>query len=540
MSWISDIADVGGKLVGNFLSLDDLVAGQGVVGGGLAQLAQAGRLGAGSVLVSSNLAARTFQLGVQAGAKTARVTAEALEGVVPGIDAARGLAARVDAASTAAAEEASLLAARGVQMTAGRGGAPKNPLTRQPWLGKETPPGYTWTELTADTVVGPFGRIALLPLTLGLDTVEAAAASGVGRRTIDATIKAVSGALGLVSSSRKLDDDELREALLAVTSSTGRAIVRDFVAIAEAATRFTLGDTRRVERGMREGLEELRLLARHPDLDELLPALPISKVLRDRARKIVANPPKHFLASIEKRPPRPGEVFKALIEDAGPLRDFIVNFPQVVTLLGTNTGLVLAAGLFDVGEIEDFVRGDGDKSAPWSAVGFEDYVGQAVLGKTDPQLGYYPESAVYLARDVSFLYSTEVLGRGKALARVERLYGEEARERVEDDVSLDLDLLRTEAGEAREERLRERVDEADDADLERLRDRGRDQLASLEAFAGGRFQYVPKQVGERIDALRYFLSIANQRLALGRRGGEDGGRRAARRAFDDWVDARPA
>ncbi len=291
---------------------------------------------------------------------------------------------------------------------------------------------------------------------------------------------------------------------------------------------------------MREGLEELKLLAGHPDLEELLPALPISKILRDRARKIVANPPKKFLASIEKRPVRAGEVFQALLEDAGPLRDFIVSFPQVVTLLGTNTGLVLAAGLFDVGEIEDFVRGDGDKAAPWSAVGFEDFVGRAVLGEAGPQVSYYSEPTVHLARDVSFLYSTEVLGRDKALDRVERLYGEEARERVEWDVSLDLDLLRTEAGEAREERLRERVDETGDADLDLLRDKGREQLDSLEAFAGARFQYVPEQVTERMDVLRYFLSITSQRLALGRKkaAAEDGGRREAQRAFDDWVAAR--
>jgi hypothetical protein len=538
MSLFSDIADVGGKLASSFLTLDDLVAGQGVVGGGLAQIRQAGRLGAGSVLASSNLAARTFQLGVQAGAKTARLTAEAFEGVVPGAGAARKLAEKVDAQAAAAAEEASMLTARCVEMTGGASAAPRNPLTGERWVSKECPPGYTWAELTADTVVGPFGRIAMLPLTMGMDTASAAAATGAGRMTMGATVQAVNGLLDLGSASSKLDRAELRDALMAVSSTTGNAVARDFVAIAEAAGRFTLGDARRLLRGMREGLEELRLIAAHDEMDELLPALPVSATLRRRARKIVDNPPKKFLAAIAERPVRFGKVLRSLIEDAEPLRLFLVNYPQVVTLLGANTTMVLAAGLLDVGEIEDYVRDDGGKGTPWSAVGFEDWVGQAVLGKRDPRLGYYPECAVRYARDVSFLYASEVLGRDKALARVDRLYGKDARDRAAADVSLYRDVLDAEAGEAREERIRDFI--ADAEDLIDCRDKGQEQLAALEDFAALPFQYVPEQAGERIAILRYFLSRTGQELALQVEGADagrrDAGRQEAQQAFAKWVD----
>ena len=61
MSLFSDIASLGGKLVSEVLTIDDLVAGQGVVGQSVSNLTQVGRWGAGSVLVSSNLAARMSQ-----------------------------------------------------------------------------------------------------------------------------------------------------------------------------------------------------------------------------------------------------------------------------------------------------------------------------------------------------------------------------------------------------------------------------------------------------------------------------------------------
>ncbi|MEM7354575.1 MAG: hypothetical protein AAF657_27450 [Acidobacteriota bacterium] len=534
MSLLSDLASLGGKVVSEVLTIDDLVAGQGVLGQGVSNLTQVGRWGAGSVLVSSNLAARTFQLGVQTGAKTAGFAAAAAEGVVPGAGAARQLAEKVGAQATAAAEEASQLMTHGIELSSGR--SPVSPLNQEIWMSKQVPRGYSWIELAADTVVGPYGKIAALPLALSRDTAQAAAATRPGRMAVDATMQALNSLFDLGSASGQIDRAEVRDALLAVTGRTGTAVVRDLLAIAEAAVRFTLGDTRRIERGMREGLEELRLLAEHSEIGDLLPVLPISATLRARARKVVENPPANFLAAIAERPPQVGEVLTALVQDAAPLRHFAVNFPQVITLLGAHNSLVLAAGLVDVGEIEPFVRGGAEEGAPWSALQFEDFVGQAVYDSADPQLGYYPETAVHLARDVSFLYSSDVLGREKAIARAERLYGNEAAARLAGDVSLELDILRADGDKARERRIGDRIESLGSAELIEKRDRGQEQLASLEAFVEAPFQYVPRQVSVRIDSLRYFLSRTHQELALSAAAkGQAGARRDARQALAEWA-----
>jgi len=166
---------------------------------------------------------------------------------------------------------------------------------------------------------------------------------------------------------------------------------------------------------------------------------------------------------------------------------------------------------------------------------FEDYVGQAVLGKKDPRLGYYPECAVRYAQDVSFLYASEVLGRDKALARIDRLYGKKTRDRVAADVSLDRDVLDLEAGERRDERIRDLIADTGARDLIDRRDKGQEQLESLEDFSALPLQYVPEQAGERIAILRYFLSRASQELAL-RPEPADAGRQEAQQAFEKWVD----
>ena len=152
------IQDVGGKLVQSFLSMDDLVLGQGLVSEGLSQLMLSGRSVAGSVVVGSNVAARTVHAGIQAGAKTAKATAEVFDGIVPGAAMAASLAQRLDDEAGAAAEEASKLAAHAVELTGGE--RPRNPLTNEQWLSKSAPRGYGWGELAADTAFGSFGRLA--------------------------------------------------------------------------------------------------------------------------------------------------------------------------------------------------------------------------------------------------------------------------------------------------------------------------------------------------------------------------------------------
>ena len=96
------IQDVGGKLVQSFLSLDDLVLGQGLISEGLSQLGLSGRSVAGSALGSANVAVRSVHATIQVGAKTARATAAVFEGFVPGAGLARSMAERMDGEATAA------------------------------------------------------------------------------------------------------------------------------------------------------------------------------------------------------------------------------------------------------------------------------------------------------------------------------------------------------------------------------------------------------------------------------------------------------
>ncbi len=536
------IRDVGGKLVQSFLSLDDLILGQGLVGEGVSQLSLTGKTAAGSLVVGSNLAARGVHIGVQAGAKTAAATAGAFEGLVPGAGMARAWAERVDKESAAAGEEAAQLASHAVELTGGE--TPKNPLTQEPWMGKGAPRGYSWGELAADTAVGSFGRFATLPVMLGLDAGVMAADSDVGRMAIDSTFRGLGMLLDLLpgGSSSELDSGELRESLAAVTASSGSASAKNSVGLAEGAARMAFGDTRKLRAALDSALEEMQLLADHGGMDDLMPALRISSTVRARARNVVEHAPKKLLAALGRGPggeaPEPGTVLSALLDDAQNLRVFLTDYPQVVSLMAVNAGLLLTAGMVDASEIEAFVQeddGDEDRSRPWSAAELESMIGDAPDGA-------FPDAAVDAARGLAFCYSSEVLGREKALARAERLYGREARQQLEDDISLDLDVLRAERGEERGKKIRQAITATDTRDLGRNLEAGQEQLDSLDAFTGTLLGYQPKLAAERKDVLRTFVGLGNQEV--GQRGvrASQGSaeRRAARQAFDSWLEAEVA
>ena len=530
------IQDVGGRLVQSFLSLDDLVLGQGLFSEGLSQFKLSGRSVAGSMAVGSNVAARTVHAGIQVGAKTAKATASALEGLVPGAALARSLAERVDEEAAAAGEEASRLAAHAVELAGGD--LPRSPLNQQAWLSKGMPRGYGWSDLAADTAVGTVGRLATMPLTLGIDSLMQMASTRGGRMLVDSSLKSVGMMLEMTpgTSSTQLDTGDLRESLMAVTASSGDSAVRNCVALAEASARLAFGDTRKLHATLDEAIDQMRLLAAHGELGDLLPAVPISGTLRARARRIVDHAPAKFLAAIDRgedgAAPTPAAVLAAVLADADHLRVFATEYPLVMSLMGTNASLFLTAGMVDVNEIEAYVQADDDdRSRPWSATQLEAYVGKA------PQ-GTFFEATVRAAQDAAFTYSSDVLGREKALARAERLYGRAVRERLADDISLDGDVLAS-AGEARDARIREHIAGADDAaDLTRCRDRCQEQLESLDAFTDSLYDYQPKNIAERKEILRTFLSLVNQDLAL--RDAEDAARAerlAAKSGFDAWVDS---
>jgi hypothetical protein len=181
---------------------------------------------------------------------------------------------------------------------------------------------------------------------------------------------------------------------------------------------------------------------------------------------------------------------------------------------------------------------------------------EEVLGRPGEGLApfFHPEPTVRLAQDVAFGYSRDALGREPALDRIERLFGRQARERIEADVSLEPDLLDAPGGDDRREKrakdrgtdrgetrwrlLRRRIDElAAAGELPRTRDLCATQLDSLQRFTQLRWVYVPDQVRRRVELLRDFLSLANQDLAL--RSAETAAATAERLAtlarFEAWV-----
>lgn len=414
MSLLDDLGALGRRTAESFLSLDDLVAGQGLASGTVDQAENAGRLALGTAAVSTHLAARSMLLGVQASAKTARATAASLRGLVPGIRAAEELAERIDERAARAGDEASRLVSWTVELVGGEAAAPRNPLTHEPWLAKSAPPGYGWTELAADTAKGPLWRTAVLPAEAGTDTLRAAAGTGAGRLAVRTGLTGANTLLDLwpgegAGEPGGTGRGELREALLALVTASGTAAVWG--------------------------------------------SLPV--------------------------------------------------------------------GLVDVARVGRWVRDDGVEgrggagSAPRLVALCESELGRAEDGPTSQQ----PEPAVQLARDTAFQYSRDALGRKPALARVERLFGREARERIEADVSLGWEdspeLLSLDPGAPTDRALRARIDAIGDRrELARLQARCTTGLATLERFTRLPWVYVPRRLHRRIGLLRAFIHLAEQDLAL--------------------------
>ncbi|MEM7587674.1 MAG: hypothetical protein AAF560_30080 [Acidobacteriota bacterium] len=533
------IRDVGGKLVQSFLSIDDLVLGQGLISEGRSQLGMTGRTVVGSIAAGSNIAVRSVHAGIQAGAKTAQATVSALDGLVPGAGLARSIAERVDEEATAAGEEASQTASYAVELTNRK--VPRNPLSHEAWLSKSTPPGYGWRELAADTAVGSLARLATMPLTLGRDAAVMMSATPAGREIIDGSWKSLGVVLGLSpgsgSSTTELDSAELRETLMAVTTSSGDTAARNLMTFAEAAARLAFGDTRKLHAGLTEAIDLMRRIAQHEDLGEPVPAVPISEMLRQRAQRIVDHAPEDFLEALgpdlDGNSPTPSAVMAAILKDAAQLQIFFTEYPLALGLMGTQANASMALGMMDVEKIEGWVRqGDGaTRQRPHSASHLETNLARAPEGGAN-------ETSVRIAQDTVFSYTSEVAGRRRALARIEELYGDEARRRIGADVSLD-SRLRQLAATRRDAELRLKISAIDSArELNEHRRYCQEQVDSLRGFGDSLYGYRPQEIVERQGILETYLSLIDQDLALrGTAAPEAEERRAALRDFKAWANA---
>ncbi len=526
------IRDVGGKLAQSLLSIDDFVLGGGLASETRSQLGLTGRSIAGAAAVSANVAVRAAHAGIQAGAKTAGAAAAALEGLVPGAGLARKLARCLDDRSADAAAAASRLSSHALELTTGE--PPRNPLTGEQWLSRGTPRGYGWGELAADTAAGSFAQLAAMPLALALDAAAMAAASPAARAAVESSLAGASMMIDVLpgTETTDLDAGEIREVLLAVTASAGDPQAQSVLALGEAAVRFALGDTRKLRRAILQAAEEMRRIAGRRDDDDL--AGPIATTLKKRARRAACHVPEALLKALERgsggEAPRPGAVLAAMLEDASNLLVFATEVPLVLALAGADAGNAVAAGLLDTGEIETWVRdhgtGDAEVSRPLSAAWLEARVGDGT------------GAAASVARDTAFAYSSEVLGREEALARAERLFGRNARERLEDDVSLELEILRADGGEARDGLIRDLVAATGGRELSRRCDACQRQLATLVAFSATLYDVEPGIVIDRRQILETFISLSWQDLALRGVGARERAERAAaRESFDRWLES---
>jgi hypothetical protein len=268
--------------------------------------------------------------------------------------------------------------------------------------------------------------------------------------------------------------------------------------------------------------------------------LPISATLRARARSIAEHVPTEFLEALNSSPLKFTAILSAMVADAGNIRVFVTDYPSVVVLVNANTSLAVGAGMVDAKRLESYVQGArGEESAtsrPWIASLFESFVGQAVVGESPAPWRTIPPSATRFARDVAFIYSSEALGRDQALVRIERLFGAAQRDRIADDISLDLGVLRA-ADDDRLRMIRSHIASASTTSLARQREHSDQQLMSLNAFTDGLW-WEPRVVARRTAILRLFLSLSNQNLGL--RSAEVAAstvkRSEALDAFSDWID----
>jgi hypothetical protein len=538
---VTDLLGEVGKRFGQaFLSLDDLVAGQSLVSGGLDQAAQVGRVAMGAAALSTQLAVRSMLLGVQVGAKAARASAASLRGLpgsgLLGLGLTEEWARRLDERATGAGAESSRLAAWSAELMGGEAAAPRNPLTREPWLAQGAPPAYSWPELAADTALGPLWRSAVLPAAAGADAACLAAGTRPARWTWRLARRGANALLdlwpggGRAEGAGRSRNAELRDAFAALVSGSGLRVPEAVAAFTEANARLAFGDLRQVRDALPKALEELASVAASGgDRGGRMTGW-TTGFFRRYARFVSDRAPAGLAVALgrEHRLSDSAPVLGALLGDATELAVFATGYPGFVALAALDDGMLLTVGLTDVGRVEPWVRedgvegrrsGDAGAAGPARRASRPELVAlcEEILGRPGEGVApsFHPEPTVHLAQDVAFGYSRDALGREPALDRIERLFGRQARERLEADVSLEPDFLAGDSNETRWRLLQRRVDDlAGAGDLPRTRDLCVAQLDSLQRFTRLPWVYVPRQVRRRIELLRDFLSLANQDLAL--------------------------
>ncbi len=346
--------DIGRRMLRHMPSPAGPLRGRGVT--------DLGRLAAGSAIASVNLAARAVHLGMQTGARTFGAAAGSVGGSVPGAGIARRLADAVDQESAIAAKAASRRAAASFELMASQQhGTVGAQATNERSTSGESAASLrpVWTELAADTGLGPIHSLVSMTIALGSESIRQAAATGPGEKILSVGLKHLEKKP--VDGEARFASAELRQSFVAVTTDSGAAAIRETFALLEATLRMAFSDTRMMRQAIDEGLAEMHRLASASEMQDLLPTPMVSQQLSQRARLVVDRAPRRFLEVLADEPgswlPRVRKILAASLEDADNLWVFLVVYPRAVTTLGTDVGKLLVAGSVHFSEIEAFMEG---------------------------------------------------------------------------------------------------------------------------------------------------------------------------------------
>jgi hypothetical protein len=521
----------------SFVNMDDVVVARELSGNGMSILGLVGRSIVGTAVISGGLAARAALFGAQVAAKSARAATAAAKGVVPGADAAEEAMYQLDQRLGAGAERASFVASRGVEIGKENDLPPTDPILGDPWLGKRLDPGATWNTVLADSA-GDLSSLAALPLTLTTATVEGAIASPAGQRVgkmvWDSVSSMIDSTTGTVKTGDAADRAETRAMILTMGATPLWLAFQDGVDLCEGLSRAALGDTRR-----------LRTV-----LDRLIERLEASDA------GAAAQTPARLLAALDAHEAielkAVLDIGGALVEDSTKLAKLGAIYSTLLTrLVDGSVRSAIDAGS-KVQAIEAWIKVDDERRA--AGLGGADTPRPAMLERletiasagTTPSpnraRAFFAASTIDLARDMVFSYSIDALGREAALARIERLFGREVRERIADDCSLRDDVI--DAGRERDRRIGAIVVDLlrrGRARLRQARDHAAARLATLTANSRDNLieRLIPLRVAERAAVLRRFVAMADTANALDGIPSEERSRERVVARFHAWVDAGP-
>jgi hypothetical protein len=414
-------------------------------------------------VVTANIASSLFQFGVGAAARSTEAGAWLLEGIVPGARPARLLSRDVSRRGAAAGREAFGLAFNGVKAALGR-------LRDQDF--DKRPPGFN--QLAGNTLAGPASDVLLWPATLLLDFVGGARELAPVRDNLSRAWRVFNSAMDIFSISgtaTRVNTFQLRDHFLSMTVGPGGAVVRDLIGFPEGALRASVGNTQRLAAALSAGLESMRYFAGYGEAGLLYPEVPITRSLYLTARKIADNEPVRLIKALKASDP--GAIASALIAERTQILTFLSYYPQA--LLGVMGAVVgfLAIGLRDVNDVERYVLDEEDLLAklrssssfaglddrdqqkllyrvhpgerPFTITQFEFYAGNAKSSNHPEDVAHmhpelpasgFSQATVNFAQESAFSYSCLLVGRAKAAERMQRLFGQEVRERIERDPSL--------------------------------------------------------------------------------------------------------